>query len=198
MKLRIMIVDDAPVNCKMILRTLQMCQVCEDAAVIYDGRAAVQYIRDKINHQVSTRTSGRPRRVRKSYSGVSNSEEQTASPSNDSHSNGNGNGNGIAESQVPQVIFMDYFLPYMNGPDAVRQIRQLGYEGLIIGVTGNAVPDDIRDFADSGVNKVMMKPMDVEDLKNTILEHCCGNGSGSGIVNGSGNNNNISTGSGDK
>ena len=44
------------------------------------------------------------------------------------------------------AIFMDFMMPKMNGPDATRAIRELGYTGPIIGVTGNALDEDRSVF----------------------------------------------------
>ena len=58
------------------------------------------------------------------------------------------------------VIMMDYTMPIMNGPDCVRELRKQGYQGLIIGVTGNSQQSDIDIFTKAGINRVMFKPLD--------------------------------------
>ena len=63
---------------------------------------------------------------------------------------------------------MDYQMPNMDGPTAAKAIRELGYHGFIIGVTGNVLPDDTTHFINCGANKVLYKPVDVNDLDNTI------------------------------
>ena len=59
------------------------------------------------------------------------------------------------------VITMDYQMPVMDGPTATRLIRDMGYQGLIVGVTGNALAEDIRVFKSHGANEVMVKPIDI-------------------------------------
>jgi len=66
------------------------------------------------------------------------------------------------------VIFMDYQMPRMDGPTATKRMRQLGYNGLILGVTGNALPEDIENFIAHGVNKVLTKPLNLELLETLI------------------------------
>ena len=59
------------------------------------------------------------------------------------------------------IITMDYQMPVMDGVTATRIIRQIGYSGLIIGVTGNVLREDINTFLSSGVNIVLMKPLTI-------------------------------------
>jgi len=48
----------------------------------------------------------------------------------------------------------------MHGPDATAIMRKdLQYSGPIIGVTGNALPEDIAKFIASGANTVLTKPL---------------------------------------
>ena len=67
---------------------------------------------------------------------------------------------------------MDFMMPKMNGPTATKEIRCLGYEGLIIGVTGNFSPQDLDTFTASGANLVMHKPLDIELLVANIRGMC--------------------------
>ena len=48
----------------------------------------------------------------------------------------------------------------MHGPQAAAIIRKdLKYTRPIIGVTGNALPEDIAKFIACGANKVLTKPL---------------------------------------
>eukprot|EP00607_Mallomonas_marina_P008084 CAMPEP_0182417558 /NCGR_PEP_ID=MMETSP1167-20130531/2026_1 /TAXON_ID=2988 /ORGANISM="Mallomonas Sp, Strain CCMP3275" /LENGTH=615 /DNA_ID=CAMNT_0024591209 /DNA_START=561 /DNA_END=2408 /DNA_ORIENTATION=- len=68
------------------------------------------------------------------------------------------------------VILMDFQMPNMDGPTATDKIRKMGFKGPIIGVTGNAMPADIDVFIAKGANKVLIKPVDVKTLDETIEE----------------------------
>jgi CheY-like chemotaxis protein len=59
-------------------------------------------------------------------------------------------------------ILIDSSMPFLNGPPAVKMIRELGYTGKIFGVTGNAYQSDIDDFLAHGVNEVLIKPLSIE------------------------------------
>lgn len=68
------------------------------------------------------------------------------------------------------VIMMDFVMPVMDGPSSVRELRRRGYRGLVIGVTGNLQQSDVEAFLMSGVDRVMMKPLDVEQFLSYALE----------------------------
>lgn len=68
------------------------------------------------------------------------------------------------------VVMMDFVMPKMNGPEATRQMRALGYTGLIVGVTGNSLQADIDFFMESGADEVFIKPLNVEKFVNYLKE----------------------------
>ena len=57
------------------------------------------------------------------------------------------------------IIFMDSMMPVMGGIEATARIRDLGYNSLIIGVTGDITEEDAEQFVRCGVNDVMLKPL---------------------------------------
>eukprot|EP00607_Mallomonas_marina_P010245 CAMPEP_0182421464 /NCGR_PEP_ID=MMETSP1167-20130531/6881_1 /TAXON_ID=2988 /ORGANISM="Mallomonas Sp, Strain CCMP3275" /LENGTH=311 /DNA_ID=CAMNT_0024598645 /DNA_START=148 /DNA_END=1083 /DNA_ORIENTATION=- len=71
-----------------------------------------------------------------------------------------------------QAVLMDYQMPHMDGPTAARRMRENGYKGVIIGVTGNALPADIHRFITNGADSVLTKPVGIEMLDNEILTRC--------------------------
>ena len=54
-------------------------------------------------------------------------------------------------------------MPVMTGPDACKEIRQLGYRFPIIGVTGDA---EVEQFVRAGADSVMLKPVKSDELLN--------------------------------
>jgi CheY-like chemotaxis protein len=66
------------------------------------------------------------------------------------------------------VVILDYHMPVMDGPTACKQIRELGFTGLIVGITGNASPADTEHFLACGANKVFVKPVNVEALNDAF------------------------------
>ena len=47
-------------------------------------------------------------------------------------------------------------------------MRKLGFQGPIIGVTGNAMPSDIDHYIAGGANTVLVKPVDLSKLDKII------------------------------
>jgi len=69
-------------------------------------------------------------------------------------------------------ILMDNIMINMHGPEAALYMRQqLNYRGIIIGITGNALPADISKFVSNGANEVLIKPLTKAKLTDTLLRH---------------------------
>ena len=66
------------------------------------------------------------------------------------------------------LILLDFQMPNMDGPTAARHMRAMGYEGLIIGVTGNGLPADVETFISSGANRVLLKPVNAATILTAI------------------------------
>ena len=59
-------------------------------------------------------------------------------------------------------------MPNMNGPVACTKIRQLGYRGIIVGLTGNALPVDVQEYMASGADEVLIKPLSAALLYSSL------------------------------
>ena len=67
------------------------------------------------------------------------------------------------------AIIMDFIMPNMDGPTATARIRSLGYTGVIVGVTGNAMQNDIQTFLGKGADKVLIKPLDIDEFIAAVI-----------------------------
>jgi CheY-like chemotaxis protein len=74
----------------------------------------------------------------------------------------------INEGDSFDVIFMDHFMPDMDGIETVKRIRALGYNKPIVALTANAMIGQAEVFISNGFNGFLSKPIDVRQL-NTIL-----------------------------
>ena len=118
---RLLIVDDSPLNRKMLVRTFKMSgHICDEAE---DGMIAVAKVKEMMSSSA------------KAYS----------------------------------AILMDFVMPNMDGPTATREIRSLGYTAPIFGVTGNTLDTDIDYFINSGANRVLAKPFDINIFDSAIM-----------------------------
>merc|ERR1712127_291164 len=68
-------------------------------------------------------------------------------------------------------ILVDYEMPVMNGPEACMAVREMGYTGFVVGVTGNLLPEDVGYFMDCGADSVLPKPFKYKDLEQLLMEH---------------------------
>ncbi len=68
------------------------------------------------------------------------------------------------------LILMDYEMPRLNGPLAVAQLREIGIDIPVIGITGNVLKEDSEYFIECGANKVIHKPFSVQMLEKALLE----------------------------
>ena len=66
------------------------------------------------------------------------------------------------------AIFMDVVMPVMNGLIATAKIRKLGYTGLIVGLTGNALRKDQEEFKEAGASFVLTKPLKMAELREEM------------------------------
>mmetsp|Transcript_10111 Transcript_10111/g.10197 ORF Transcript_10111/g.10197 Transcript_10111/m.10197 type:complete len:764 (+) Transcript_10111:179-2470(+) len=69
---------------------------------------------------------------------------------------------------VFDLVLMDANMPVMSGLEASRHLRDNGYEGIIIGVTGNVTTSDIEDYIGHGANAVLAKPLDIHQLETAV------------------------------
>ena len=59
-------------------------------------------------------------------------------------------------------------MPKMNVLEATIAIRELGYIGKIIGLTGNTLESDKANFLKAGVNHVLFKPLKMHELTSIV------------------------------
>ena len=75
------------------------------------------------------------------------------------------------------AILMDIMMPNMDGYQATKAIRALGIERSdavtipIIALSANAFVDDIQESLDSGMNDHISKPINMEELIDTITKY---------------------------
>lgn len=173
---RVLIVDDAASNRKMVKRLFQTkFKHLEDAE---NGKVAVEkYILSLANcsqslsrvssssHDQSaniiqepelTITATSPHNVAAGQTENNLTKDNTFTSDNDT-------------SKPPYgLILMDYLMPVMDGIEATRLIKQAAREHnvdvLVFGVTGQGLTEDVHLFKAVGADEVFMKPLDFTKL----------------------------------
>ena len=75
----------------------------------------------------------------------------------------------LEEGRGVDLVLIDYIMINMNGPETVQKMRvELGFAGPVIGITGNALPEDIAFFKAHGANSVITKPLTNAKLLDAI------------------------------
>ena len=74
----------------------------------------------------------------------------------------------IKSGMVYDIVFMDHMMPKMDGIEATKIIRDLGYDQPIVALTANAVIGQSKLFLESGFDEFMPKPVDIR-LLNAVL-----------------------------
>lgn len=65
----------------------------------------------------------------------------------------------VVEHGEYAIIWIDVKMPIMNGIECTRYLRQHGYQGIIIGITGFTDQNITSDCIDAGMTHVMTKPI---------------------------------------
>ena len=72
------------------------------------------------------------------------------------------------------VILMDVDLPNIPGDHLTKLIRDFPFKNIknipIIGITANAFEENINDYLNIGMNAVVPKPFDLQELVETVLK----------------------------
>ena len=74
----------------------------------------------------------------------------------------------IKAGKVYDIIFMDHMMPKMDGIEATKIIRELGYDEPIVALTANAVSGQAEIFLENGFTDFISKPIDVRQLSAVL------------------------------
>jgi CheY-like chemotaxis protein len=66
------------------------------------------------------------------------------------------------------IVFMDHMMPQMDGIEAMQELRALGYAGVVVVLTANALAGNDAMFMQKGFDGFLSKPIDMRQL-NAVL-----------------------------
>ena len=79
--------------------------------------------------------------------------------------------NKIREGNSYDIIFMDQMMPGMNGTEAMLEIRKLGYTGIIVAFTANALIGQAEELIQAGFDGFISKPINTSHLDAILTRH---------------------------
>jgi len=74
----------------------------------------------------------------------------------------------VKNGNVYDIILMDHMMPQMDGVEATKRLRDLGYKDPIVALTANAVAGQADMFLENGFDDFISKPIDIRQM-NVIL-----------------------------
>jgi len=74
----------------------------------------------------------------------------------------------IENGKTYDVIFMDHMMPKMDGIETTEKLRSMGYRGVIVALTANALVGNDEMFSKHGFDGFIPKPVDARQL-NAVL-----------------------------
>jgi CheY-like chemotaxis protein len=81
----------------------------------------------------------------------------------------------LIQLKIFHLVLMDIQMPFMNGYECTRQIRELPdpyFKNVpIIALTASATGEDIKKLGEIGLNDYITKPFDPQDLHDKIFKH---------------------------
>ncbi len=69
------------------------------------------------------------------------------------------------------LIITDLNLPGLSGKDLIRQVRQVGFLGKILALSGHFTPEDERELLSLGADACLMKPPSPKELLKWAGQH---------------------------
>ena len=80
----------------------------------------------------------------------------------------------VARTHAPALVLMDVRLPGIDGIEALARLRrdEQTTSITVLALTAQAMIGDREQFLDAGFDGYLAKPVDVDELIQTVKEHC--------------------------
>ncbi|MCL1827431.1 MAG: ATP-binding protein, partial [Candidatus Cloacimonetes bacterium] len=77
----------------------------------------------------------------------------------------------IEQGNEYDIIFMDHMMPVMNGIEATKKLRSMGYKEPIVALTANALAGNSDMFQQNGFDSFVSKPINIDHLHNILVKY---------------------------
>ncbi|MDR2572406.1 MAG: response regulator [Oscillospiraceae bacterium] len=77
----------------------------------------------------------------------------------------------VKSGNVYDIIFMDHMMPEMDGIEATKHLRLIGYNHPIVALTANAVVGQSEIFLQNGFDEFISKPIDLRHLNHILIKY---------------------------
>ena len=158
----ILVVDDSGTNRKMLIRSMNSTGLftCREAE---DGVECLSII--------TLSMSTRQRKVGAFMQRFSRKSDETEKAGGGSPRSLKGLVVNAMQQQrvIIDAVLIDSNMPRMNGPEAIVEMRKIGYQGTIIGVSGGD-DETMRQFMQAGADGVMQKPAKTNHLVKMLFD----------------------------
>ena len=74
----------------------------------------------------------------------------------------------LFDEEKHEKVFMDIRMPKMNGDQATKELRAKGVKTEIIGLSGDAMEEDLNTFKEKGFDEYLTKPLKFDVLKKVF------------------------------
>ena len=74
----------------------------------------------------------------------------------------------IEQNPNYDVVVMDICMPGMDGYEASKKIRQMGYQGRIVALTANLLSKEDPKFQEAMMDDILLKPIDLNMIKKVL------------------------------
>ena len=84
----------------------------------------------------------------------------------------------LAAQHLPVLVLMDVRLPDMDGVEALGRLRndERTASMAVLAVTAQAMKGDAERFREAGFDGYLAKPVDIDEVLETVERHCRGRG----------------------
>ena len=74
------------------------------------------------------------------------------------------------KSLKPDMVFLDAIMPEMDGLTALREIKQLDPESIVVMTTSLSEKEKVMQFKEAGANYYLLKPFENDKFDQTLVK----------------------------